>query len=578
MLTTNFDPLIMRGTMLAGAVPAMADGIDTLLNISAHPAYPQVVHLHGSMHNYRMLNTRKTVAGAKHRKELSISLGSLLQESHLLIVVGYRGAEEGVMDILIDAAKSLPGKPIYWIAHETDPDRRTLSSQAWKLLTQTGENKYVVAGQDADLFFDSLRQAVGAVPPWLDLPLDFLQTQITAIADSSESDAHEPIRRLLHEGRKTIDSMRTYAATIPNATLAAQPGQDWESIANKAFREGMHAPEPDLLQLSATAFRLALKICPRNEQRKIWARLQNGLGNALNLLGRRGNGEALSQAVDAYHNALEEYNRDELPIEWAIAQSNLGTAFQLLGQRGDEAALRQAIEAYQKALTVRTREALPIDWALTQNNLGNALQVLGKEDVSILMQSVEAYQSALEILSPDTHASDWAGIKNNLGNALAMLGEQGNRSALLQATAAYGDALEIHTRDKHPVDWAVTQNNLGNALRALGQMGDRDYLDQAIQAYASAMEVRTREMLPLDWATTQHNLALTLMILARQGDDEALCQAITALQGALEVYSQHDVPSFHQDTLVTLVEARTLSRQRAAKNRPENPEKRKTRS
>jgi len=52
-------------------------------------------------------------------------------------------------------------------------------------------------------------------------------------------------------------------------------------------------------------------------------------------------------------------------------QNNLGVALQLLGERGDNDAVRRAIDAYEAALLERTRERVPLTWAMTQNNLGN---------------------------------------------------------------------------------------------------------------------------------------------------------------------------------------------------------------
>ena len=55
--------------------------------------------------------------------------------------------------------------------------------------------------------------------------------------------------------------------------------------------------------------------------------------------------------------ALEEWTRDRAPLEWAKAQNNLGHALQLLGeQEDDKERLRQAAEAYRAALAACSRE------------------------------------------------------------------------------------------------------------------------------------------------------------------------------------------------------------------------------
>jgi Asp-tRNA(Asn)/Glu-tRNA(Gln) amidotransferase A subunit family amidase len=105
---------------------------------------------------------------------------------------------------------------------------------------------------------------------------------------------------------------------------------------------------------------------------------QNNLGNALRVLGDRGDDEALRRAVAAFEAALDERTRERTPLDWAATQNNLGNALAVLGQRGDDEALRRAVAAYEAALEERTRERAPLAWAATQNNLGNPLQVLGK--------------------------------------------------------------------------------------------------------------------------------------------------------------------------------------------------------
>ena len=73
--------------------------------------------------------------------------------------------------------------------------------------------------------------------------------------------------------------------------------------------------------------------------------------------------------------ALPLVPQDTNPTRWADGQIFIGNALRVLGERGDDDALMTgAVTAYRDALTVYTREAAPMDWAMTQNNLGTALQ------------------------------------------------------------------------------------------------------------------------------------------------------------------------------------------------------------
>jgi len=127
---------------------------------------------------------------------------------------------------------------------------------------------------------------------------------------------------------------------------------------------------------------------------------QNNLGNALTTLGARESGTArLEEAVSAYRAALQERTRERVPLDWAMTQNNRGNALQVLGERGDDATLRRAVAACENALLEYTRERAPLHWAMTQNNLGTALRVLGERgDDAALRRAVAAYEAALNVM------------------------------------------------------------------------------------------------------------------------------------------------------------------------------------
>ena len=302
-----------------------------------------------------------------------------------------------------------------------------------------------------------------------------------------------------------------------------------------AYERGILDPERGNLDRAIAAYREALEQRTRDCVPLKWAATQNNLGNALRVLGERGDDDALKDAISAYREALKEYARDHLPLEWAATQNNLGIALLTLGDRGDDAALTDAIAAFREALEERTRDRVPLDWAMTQNNLGNALRVLGKRgDGAALKDAIVAYREALKEWSRDRVPLEWAATQNNLGNALLTLGKRSDDTTLTDAIAAYREALKERTRDRVPLDWAMTQNNLGNALATLGERGDDAALTDAIAAYRQALKERTRDRVPLNWAMTQNNLGAALHTLGKGGDDAALTDAIAAYRDALK--------------------------------------------
>jgi len=82
--------------------------------------------------------------------------------------------------------------------------------------------------------------------------------------------------------------------------------------------------------------------------------IQNNLGDALVILGKRESGTArLEEAVVAYRAALQERSQDRMPLEWAGTQYGLGRALAALGKReSGTARLEEALAAYDAALAV----------------------------------------------------------------------------------------------------------------------------------------------------------------------------------------------------------------------------------
>ncbi len=99
---------------------------------------------------------------------------TLLQQCDLLVVVGYGGGEEGVMELLRQAAETLPQLVIYWVTYEKGIDR--LSPRTRELLS--GENKFIVWGGSADKFFGDLMAQLGlGQPDWVADPIAVLSQQ-----------------------------------------------------------------------------------------------------------------------------------------------------------------------------------------------------------------------------------------------------------------------------------------------------------------------------------------------------------------------------------------------------------------
>src|SRR5205085_677556 len=108
VLTTNFDQLVLQAIISTGITPVVADGLESLMRISPSPTRPQIVHLHGSMHTYDLRNSPSALSETGDDRNLQATMMSLLKQSTVLVVVGYRGGEEGIMRLLQYAAENIP--------------------------------------------------------------------------------------------------------------------------------------------------------------------------------------------------------------------------------------------------------------------------------------------------------------------------------------------------------------------------------------------------------------------------------------------------------------------------------------
>ena len=198
VLTTNFDQLALEGIVRAGITPVVADGLESLTRISPTPAWPQVVHLHGSMHTYDLRNSPAALSETSDDRSLHTVMMSLLKQATVLIVVGYAGGEEGVMSLLQYAARTIPRMVVYWVAYEKS--YRELSPRARALL-ETGENKFFIPDQDADRFFQALMRELGEGQP------DWVADPIAALADQRDKlplEGDSEIVELIEDYRERI--------------------------------------------------------------------------------------------------------------------------------------------------------------------------------------------------------------------------------------------------------------------------------------------------------------------------------------------------------------------------------------
>lgn len=287
------------------------------------------------------------------------------------------------------------------------------------------------------------------------------------------------------------------------------------------------------IEIAIAGYETILTVFAQESNPKIFATLQNNLGNAYSDRINGNKADNLELAIEAYQLALSVYTKQDFPYDWANTQYNLGITYsqRIRGDKADN--LELAIEAYQLALSVYTKEDFPEDWATTQNNLGSAYRDrINGDKADNFEKAIEAYQLALSVYTKPDFPENWAHTQDNLGYAYSQRIRGDKTDNLERALEAFQLALFVYTKQDFPEDWGIAHYNLGNAYskRILGNSAEN--LEKAIASYQNVSEIFTREAFPKDWADIQRNIG---KLLVQQG---SWYDGLSRLEQSLPIYSQ----------------------------------------
>lgn len=239
VLTTNFDQLVLSGLVRAGVLPVVCDGIESLNRIAGAPRHPQLVELHGSRHTYLLRNAREDVEAIRDHPQAAAAIQKLFQHATTFVAVGYGGREDGVMDLLIQAASVYRDKNLFWISHSPRPASIGPKVRDFLLTSRSGG---LLIGQDADRFFLELCTDLEiGTPTAIARPLSTVAQVIKDISLSTVTDAD--IRAEINAASALLNHMQAFEAK-------AEP-EDATSAIISTIREARLAGD------YATAYRLA---------------------------------------------------------------------------------------------------------------------------------------------------------------------------------------------------------------------------------------------------------------------------------------------------------------------------------
>lgn len=514
VLTTNFDPLVLRACAMLNMFPGVYDFASSQHFKPGHTSHRAIFHLHGQHTGFVLLNTTEEVSS------LSNAIAPLFEDAgrnRLWLVVGYSGEHDPVFEQLA-GVKSFDER-LYWIGH--GDDEPTLHVRT-RLLSEA-KCAYFVKGFDADNFFVTFAQRLDCFPPELtERPFTHLKQVLDSLTlltmpGSSEVDVGFVTRTMIEqainmfeEGQRgqillglsrlvagqleKVKALRSVSMSQPLQGLVARAyAMQGYALADEAKgKSGLEADK--LLRQAVDEYAEALKIQPD---------MHEALYNWGNVLLQRAEGKSALEASELLHQAGNKYD-EALKIkpdhDGALHNWGIALARQAETKSGSDAdsLFRQAYEKFAEALEIRAdNHAALHSWgtALTRQ----ARTKSGRESEELLRHASERYAQTLTIKSDDHKAL------NGWGNALAQQakGKSGIEADELFRWVGekYAEALKIKP------DYHEAFNNWGVALadqakRRSGPEAD-ELFRQASEKYAQAFNIKPHhhEAL-LNWGVT----------------------------------------------------------------------------
>jgi hypothetical protein len=484
VLTTNFDQLVLQAIVRTGEWPVISDGQASVNRIIGNPKRPQVVHLHGSLHTYNLLNSARAVASTRDDKGTASMIDSLLLQSDVLVVVGYRGGEDGIMQLLKEAANRMQQLVIYWVSYEGGAER--LSDNAQQLLR--GENKFLIRGGDADKFFGDLMAELGlGQPQWVRDPISALENQSKKLVTPIGQDL-EVVEALVGAYKERVE-------------FSGRPEHRWP----KENEAKILAAELNAMGQFASARTELEKFDFSSDP--VAKRLHAISGHSIFDRNPDENRDLLENVIREFSELVE---MTDGPERLANVMSLLSALFDLSEQQEsdserDKEALKRIMAAVERWQAVYTKDADLLAWSRLSVLSARAKQTLAEranEDVALLQGCLEDFTAALDGLVR-SQASDANGrvrsqasdaevvdAKAGLAGVLQILGEkEESRDKLEDAVTLFREVVEQSRTKTGQEEDAGPYFNLSGALLALAKMPPMENLVQLGREIVAALNI-----------------------------------------------------------------------------------------
>jgi tetratricopeptide (TPR) repeat protein len=500
ILTTNFDPLIIRACALIGEFPAVYDFAASQEFKPDYVPDKAVFYLHGQRTGFRLMNTADEV------EALSRSLAPVFEDAgrgRAWVVVGYSGDNDPVFEQLARVQRF--DHQLFWVGYRDGEP----SEHVRKRLLVSGKYAFFVSGHTADSFFVQLTQQLGIFPPaFVARPFTHLDEQLQRLAPytppggTGGMDALDLAKEWISGAQRVYEQPRDGGDdhderdAVPGQIVQSFMEGDYDHVIDLAAQELGLLPEEardavawayvsSAIQLAdpaqggsvedATLFetvraRFATALLWKPEFPEVWYNWGVALSSRAKVTCGADAEVLLQEAEEKFAKALAEKPDDhEALYSWGAA---LADRAKLTSGVHAEALLREAEEKYTRALTVKPGDPISLyNWGSALSS--RAKLTSGTDAERLLREAEEKYAQAVAA------KPDFREALNNWGSVLSARAKLTSGTAaevlLREAEEKYAQAEEI-SPGKGAYNMAC--------IRAL--QGDAEGARQWLQASADA--------------------------------------------------------------------------------------------
>jgi hypothetical protein len=155
VLTTNFDPLVLRACANINFFPAVYDFAVSQIFNPGEIFGEAIFHLHGQHSGFILLNTKEEV---HKNKEKMAPIFKNAGSGRTWLVVGYSGENDPIFELLTEVDDYRYG--LFWVGFRNEPP----SDQVLNELLISGKHACYVEGYNADEFFTALTNKLNLMP------------------------------------------------------------------------------------------------------------------------------------------------------------------------------------------------------------------------------------------------------------------------------------------------------------------------------------------------------------------------------------------------------------------------------